>query len=70
MLPSRADQDIGLAGQNQEAEEALLAAGDDSMSPEEFARAVYHCGDIKTWDGMCPVSQVLVLQEAPSGAMW
>lgn len=65
--PRRRDhEDLALAGQSQEAaaaaaaqeEEALLAVGDDSMGPEEFARAVYHCGDLKTWDGMCPVSQV------------
>lgn len=38
--------------------EELLSIGDDCMGPEEFARAVFHCGDLKTWDGMCPVAQV------------
>lgn len=61
----RRDQACGPAGEAHEGgrgggeeEEALLAVGDDSMGPEEFARAVYHCGDLKTWDGMCSVSQV------------
>lgn len=36
----------------------LVSVGNDGMGPEEFARAVYHCGDTKTWDGMCPVSPV------------
>lgn len=61
--PSRRDQGYGLAGQARKEEgeeERLLAVGDESMGPEEFARAVYHCGDLKTWDGMCSVSQVFV----------
>lgn len=37
----------------------LVSAGSDDMGPEEFARAVYHCGDTKTRDGMCPVSRVI-----------
>lgn len=37
---------------------AHLAVGDDAMGHSEFARAIYHCGNIKSWDGMCPVSQV------------
>lgn len=35
-----------------------LTVGNDGMEPDEFARAIYHCGDFKTWDGMCTVSQV------------
>ena len=53
---------VDQAGQGREGEgdeETLLAIGDDSMGAEEFARAVYHCGDLKTWDGMCSVSQVV-----------
>ncbi|CAN0148437.1 unnamed protein product, partial [Hapterophycus canaliculatus] len=56
-------EDAGLSNrfkaeeQGQEDKEALLSIGDDSLSPEEFARVVFHCGDLKTWDGMCPVSQ-------------
>ncbi|CAM9446703.1 unnamed protein product [Scytosiphon promiscuus] len=46
----------GEGGQKEE-NEVLLSIGDDSMGPEEFARAVFHCGDLKTWDGMCPTSQ-------------
>lgn len=61
---SRPGEETGLSGQSQEndQEEALLSIGDDSMGPEEFARAVYYCGDLKTWDGMCPVSQVSMSQ--------
>ena len=49
----------GGEGEGEGDKETLLAIGDDSMGAEEFARAVYHCGDLKTWDGMCSVSQVV-----------
>jgi len=55
--PSQREVGPGPPGQTEEMEE-LLSVGDDSLGPEEFARALYHCGDLKTWDGMCPVPQV------------
>ena len=40
--------------------DVLLYVGKDSMPLEDFTRVVFHCGDLKTWDGVCPISQVLV----------
>lgn len=57
----RRGEENGLSGHpegEEKEKEALLSIGDDSMGPEEFSRAVFHCGDLKTWDGLCPVSQV------------
>lgn len=62
--------DVGLSNRlkaGDEEKEALLSIGDDAMGPEEFARAVFHCGDLKTWDGMCPVSQVCLSRNAARG---
>ncbi|CAB1099084.1 unnamed protein product [Ectocarpus sp. CCAP 1310/34] len=56
----RRGEENGLSGHpegEEKGEEALLSIGDDSMDPEQFSRAVFHCGDLKTWDGLCPVSQ-------------
>ncbi|CBN80162.1 hypothetical protein Esi_0116_0029 [Ectocarpus siliculosus] len=56
----RRGEENGLSGHpegEEKEEEALLSIGDDSMGPEEFSRAVFHCGDLKTRDGLCPVSQ-------------
>ncbi|CAM9171438.1 unnamed protein product, partial [Ectocarpus sp. 12 AP-2014] len=56
----RQGEENGLSGhpeREEKEEEALLSIGDDSMDPEEFSRVIFHCGDLKTWDGLCPVSQ-------------
>ncbi len=58
--PPQRGVDPGPPGRTPDVEDGLLFVGDDSLGPEEFARALYHCGDLKTWDGMCPVAQVRV----------
>lgn len=41
--------------------------GEAYMELSEFLRAIFHCGNVKTWDGMCPVPQVRL---ACAGLSW